>query len=227
LTEGRHPEQGLDLDGAVKQSQRKPEKLEREAYKKPEGNSAIRAGTKAEIRSNILRIRNALTEEERKRGTLLLTERILRHQWYDLSDTILCYADYGSEISTKDLIREALSAGKKVFLPRVEGENMTFYRIRNLSELTRGYKGIPEPTGDTERYHGGKQDVEKTLLLMPGVAFDRRRNRIGYGKGFYDRFLVDNPELQRRSIAVGYQCQLLEEIPAESTDIRPGQVICV
>ena len=62
---------------------------------------------------------------------------------------------------------------------------------------------------------------------MPGVAFDRYRNRIGYGKGFYDRFLADNPEMQSRSIAVGYQCQLLDVLPAEETDIRPQHIICV
>lgn len=201
--------------------------MDREAEKKTERNSEIRIETKSEIRSRILKVRNALTEEERKHGAFLLTKRISEHPWFCQSDTILCYADYGSEISTKELIRKALSAGKKVFLPRVEGENMAFYRIGDLSELVQGYKGIPEPKGDTENYDGGEHTVEKTLLLMPGVAFDRYRNRIGYGKGFYDRFLASSPELQLRSIAVGYQCQLLEELPAEETDIRPCQVICV
>lgn len=183
--------------------------------------------TKSEIRSRIIKIRNALTEEERNQAASLLTERIREHQWYFMSDVILGYADYGSEISTRELIQDALSAGKKIFLPRVEGENMTFYRVSDLSGLVQGYKGIPEPQGDTESYHGGKQAAERTLLLMPGVAFDRYRNRIGYGKGFYDRFLADNPELQGRSIAVGYQCQLLDALPAEETDIRPCEVICV
>ncbi|MCM1540315.1 MAG: 5-formyltetrahydrofolate cyclo-ligase [Blautia sp.] len=186
----------------------------------------INTGTKSRIRSRILKRRNALTEEERKRAACVLTERIMEHPQYCLSDTILCYADYGSEISTGGVIREALAAGKKVFLPRVEGEDMAFYRIHDLAELAQGYKGIPEPRGDTERYCGGGQ-AERTLLLMPGVAFDKNRNRLGYGKGFYDRFLAAYPELQPRSIAVGYQCQLEEELPAEETDIRPCQVICV
>ena len=201
--------------------------MDREAENKSEKSSKINIETKSEIRSRILKIRNSLTEEDRRQAASLLRERILKHQWYCMSDTILCYADYGSEISTKELIREALSSGKKVFLPKVEGENMTFYRISELSDLAQGYKGIPEPRGDTESYHGGEQDAEKTLLFMPGVAFDRYRNRIGYGKGFYDRFLAEHPELQPRSIAVGYQCQLLEELPVEETDIRPCQVICV
>lgn len=184
-------------------------------------------GTKAEIRRRILKVRDALTQEERKRAALLMTERILGHQWYYLSDTVLCYAGCGSEISTDELIREALSGGKKVYLPKVEGENMNFYRIESPAELVKGYKGIPEPKGDTEKYHYRERGTEKTLLLMPGVAYDGCRNRIGYGKGFYDRFLADKPDLQLRSIALGYQCQLLERLPAEETDIRPYQVICV
>lgn len=201
--------------------------MEKAPEKNAEKNIDKKTGTKSEIRSKILKMRNALTEEERKRAAFLLTERILGHQWYYLSDTILCYADYGSEISTKEILCEALSAGKKVYLPKVEGESMTFYRIGALSELVKGYKGIPEPEGDTECFPGGEMRADKTLLLMPGVAFDRYRNRIGYGKGFYDRFLAEFPELCLRSIAVGYQCQLLEELQSEETDIRPCQVICV
>ena len=183
--------------------------------------------TKAEIRNRVLNLRNALTEEERTRAAFLLTERILGHQWYYRSDTLLCYASYGSEIRTGELIREALSAGKRVFLPRVEGERMCFYRIADSDGLVKGYRGILEPRGDTERYPGREDSVERTLLLMPGVAFDRYRNRIGYGKGFYDRFLAENPGLQLRSIAIGYLCQLLEKLPQEERDIRPYQVICV
>lgn len=183
--------------------------------------------TKAEIRRSILKIRDTLTEEQRKRAAFLLTERILGHQWYYLSDVILCYVSYGSEISTIEIVQEALSAGKKVYVPRVEGSDMNFYRILDLAELVGGYKGIPEPSTSNECYKYSEQMAEKTLLLMPGVAFDGYRNRIGYGKGYYDRFLADKPDLQLRSIAVGFQCQMVEELPAEETDIRPYQVILV
>ncbi len=182
---------------------------------------------KPEIRSRILKVRNSLTREERERAAFLITEKIAGHPWYCLSERILCYASYGSEIGTGELLREALSAGKEVYLPKVEGEDMAFYRIGSLTQLARGYRGIPEPGGDTEKYDGRGQEPEKTLLLMPGVAFDKNRNRIGYGKGFYDRFLAAHPELQSRTVAIGYRCQLLEELPAEETDIRPCQVICV
>ena len=183
--------------------------------------------TKAQIRRRVLQIRNALTKEQKERAAFLLAERIIGHQWYYLSDTLLCYASYGTEISTGEIIREALTAGKKVYLPRVEGENLGFYRIFDPTQLVKGYQGIPEPGGDTDRYQYREQEADKTLLLMPGVAFDGYRNRIGYGKGFYDRFLADKPALQLRSIGVGHLCQMVEKIPAQETDIRPYQVICV
>ena len=88
-----------------------------------------------------------------------------------------------------------------------------------------GYKGIREPKGDTEVYSGKDASLaDKTLMIMPGVAFDRNRNRMGYGGGFYDRFLSDKPWMH--TIAIGYQCQMFPEIPVEENDIRPGQIIC-
>ncbi len=104
---------------------------------------------------------------------------------------------------------------------------MEFFRIEALSQLKPGYRGILEPSGDSERYACTSERAERTLMLMPGAAFDSFRNRLGYGGGFYDRYLADREALQLRTIAVGFKCQMVEEIPVESTDIRPCQVICV
>ena len=107
---------------------------------------------------------------------------------------------------------------------------MIFYKIDDLSSLKEGYKGILEPDGLGEVYDYYKQnaaDIEKTLIIMPGAAFDTKRNRIGYGGGFYDRFLADKEGLVKHSIAVGFLCQLVGEIPFEETDIRLQQVILV
>lgn len=183
--------------------------------------------TKAEIRKRVIQLRNQLIEEERNRSSFLVTERIIGHQWYYLADTILGFISYGSEIDTSQLLEEALRQGKKVYVPKVKGEEMEFYRIYSLDELEIGYKGIPEPKGDTECFSYKAECVSKQLLLMPGVAFDVQRNRIGYGKGFYDKFLADKSELQLRSIAIGYACQMVEEIPADEQDIKPYQVICL
>lgn len=181
--------------------------------------------TKKELRSEALKKRNAMTDEERLRASVMMTERLLGHQWFYLSDTILGFASYGSEISTDELIAEALKLGKKVYLPKICGEDMVFYRIHSTEDLIVGYKGIREPKGDTVGYVYDAACANKILMLMPGVAFDDMRNRIGYGKGFYDRFLSDKPDLQLRTIAIGFKCQHVEDIPVCDNDIRPYQVI--
>lgn len=182
---------------------------------------------KKHLRKQILSRRDALTPQERERAALLVTERICGHQWFYLADTILCFVSYGSEIDTTGILQEALAKGKKVYVPKVIGEDMVFYRMYSLKELQEGYKGIPEPVGDTESFTYEPDDAEKVLMLMPGAVFDGQRNRIGYGKGFYDRYLADKEKLQLRTIAVGYRCQMVEEIPVQEWDIKPYQVICV
>ncbi len=180
---------------------------------------------KKELRKRVLALREALTEEERYRAKILLTERILGHQWFYGSDTLLGFVNYGSEIDVSDILTEALRAGKRVYVPKVKGEELSFYRIFSLKKLTPGYKGIPEPAGNEEQYC--YQEGERVLLLMPGAVFDVYGNRMGYGKGFYDRFLADKETLKERSIAVGFACQRVEQVPVREHDIRPGQIICV
>lgn len=196
----------------------------------------MRTGDKSSLRREALERRALLGGEERERAAILLAERILGHQWYYLSDTLLGFASCGTEIDTREILADALKKGKRVFLPRVEGDGMEFYRVRDLSELRKGYHGIPEPAGDSERFayeemQPGEEekgaDGLQVLMLMPGVAFDAYRNRIGYGKGFYDRYLRDREALQLRTVAVGFACQMVPEIPAQEHDIRPCQVICV
>lgn len=202
---------------------------------------------KKAVRRMALAARDALGGEERKAGSLLLTERILGHQWFYRAEDLLCFVSYGSEIDTREILSEALRRGKRVYVPKVLAEagerwddgggqrpgkdagraGMEFFRIDSLDQLRKGYKGILEPSGASEKYVCTPERAERTLMLMPGAAFDCFRNRIGYGGGFYDRYLGDRPALQQRTIAVGFKCQMAEEIPAESTDIRPCQVICV
>lgn len=196
---------------------------------------------KSKIRKEVLKRREALDEKSRAIASLKLAERIIGHQWFYRSDTLLIFASYGSEIDTTEIILEALRTGKKVYVPKVEGDMMNFYRIRSMDYLRPGYKGIPEPVAqaviaaDNADEHGKRmelyeyvaEEMPHTLMIMPGVAFDPFRNRIGYGKGFYDRYLADKQELKLRTIAVGFQCQEVEEVPVEESDIKPYQVILV
>ena len=107
-----------------------------------------------------------------------------------------------------------------------EKREMFFCRLTDLSELSAGYKGIPEPSKNSEKYRYDPLEAERTLMLMPGVAFDPFHNRLGYGRGFYDKFLAGKDALQLRTIAVGFRCQMVERIPEREGDIRTYQIIC-
>lgn len=190
---------------------------------------------KKRIRKELLAKRDSLSKEEQLRAQVLITERILGHQWFYLSDVILAFVSYGSEICTTEIISEALRLGKKVYVPKITSDDfggqwelkMTFYEIHSLNELKMGYKGILEPDGSSKTYFYDEELTKKTLLIMPGVGFDPYKRRLGYGKGFYDRFLADKEGLWTRSIAIGHACQMVPELPEEVGDVRPYQVILV
>lgn len=180
---------------------------------------------KRKIRKEVLSLRNNMSPEEQRAASLKIADRLIGHQWFYGSEILLIFTSFGSEIDTTEIINEALRMGKRVYVPRVEGEEMQFYRILSLKELSPGYKGIMEPDGFSERYEYCPETMKSTLMIMPGVAFDPLKNRIGYGKGFYDRYLSDKAALVQRTVAIGFQCQLVEEIPFEERDIKPCQVI--
>ncbi|MDR2044840.1 MAG: 5-formyltetrahydrofolate cyclo-ligase [Clostridium sp.] len=195
-----------------------------EAERSPKtAREEIRNRKKA-IRRAVLLVRDAMPEEERAKASRLLAEHIIAHGWFRQAEELLCFLSFGSEADTTEIIEEALRSRKKVYVPKVTGEDMEFYRILSLDGLRIGYQGIrePDPGGESYRY---RREEERVLLLMPGVAFDPQRRRLGYGKGFYDRFLQGKGQLLRRSVAIGFRCQLVEEIPEERQDVRPGQVV--
>lgn len=182
---------------------------------------------KRALRKEILARREAMDPKQRKMADMAMADRIIGHQWFYRAEVLLAFVNYGSEISTEEIISEALVKGKKVFVPKVEGADMVFYRIESLEELQEGYKGIREPVGDTERFDYDIYRDSRMLILVPGVAFDIYGNRMGYGKGFYDRFLADKEALQTYSIGIGYACQRVERLPVEEHDLKPYQVILI
>ncbi len=182
---------------------------------------------KRKLRKEILIKRAALPVEQRKLADMVIADRIIGHQWFYRADVLLGFVNYDSEISTQEILKETLKKGKKLFLPKIEGNDMLFYHIESLDELITGYKGIPEPKGDTECFDYSIYKDSRILLLMPGVAFDIYGNRMGYGKGFYDRFLADKEVLKTYSIGIGYKCQQVEKLPVNEYDIKPYQVILV
>ena len=117
------------------------------------------------------------------------------------------------------LIDYSLLNEKRVFLPRVNGSRMDFYEISDITELSPGAFGIYEP--DIE---GKEPDYSKNgLLIMPGVAFDSLGNRIGFGGGFYDKYLSEGGRFLK--IALAYDFQILENLPAEEHDEKTDIVV--
>lgn len=183
---------------------------------------------KKRIRREMLAVRDTLTREAQQRASCLITERLLGHQWFYRAGSLLCYVSYGSELDTRELIEEALRLGKQVYVPRVLADHrMDFFRIGSLGELQPGFRGIPEPPESAPAYMATGERDETALMLMPGVAYDSRGRRLGYGGGYYDRYLAANPQFLTYSIGIGHSCQLVEELPVEETDRKPYQVILV
>lgn len=176
--------------------------------------------TKISIRNQILSLRNALPINECEEKSNIITQNVLSLLSVQKAEYVLCYASYKSEVQTDILIKELLKEGKKVYLPRVCGEKMDFYRIRSLIDLIEGYKGIPEPEAAcTERFTRTmwEKDKARVVMLLPGVAFSESGARIGYGKGYYDRYLSHIPCMERISLC--YELQMVEAIPADTYDI--------
>ncbi len=173
--------------------------------------------TKKGIRSHVLKVRNQMTESEWDDKSHRIYEKVVNHPFFLAADTVYCYVDYRHEVGTKEIIAEAWNQNKKVAVPKVEDDEMNFYYIRNHSDLKEGYRGIWEPQECV------KATDENPLVILPGVAFDVQGNRIGYGKGFYDKFLMKHPNC--RTIALGFKLQIVDKIPTDAYDIQPNILI--
>ncbi len=194
--------------------------------------------SKDSVRIRSLKRRDALTKQDRTRYSQEIVQQVITLSCYQEADILLAYASYRSEVETYGLIRQALSDNKLVFVPRVEGQDMEFYQIQDLSCLHDGYRGIPEPAPDSsypdclvQNRLTSSDSILHVLLCMPGAAFDKARHRIGYGGGFYDRYLEKTEIYQNQgqvhltTAALAYSCQIWDQIPWESHDVIPDIVM--
>ena len=173
---------------------------------------------KKEIRKKIFKVRKEHTNAWIRENSLRITEALTQLPEDRNAERIMAYADYNHEVITRYIIEQAWKDGKEVAVPKVFGKDMVFYRLTDFSQQESGYFGIPEPKEDGETV-----SWEEAMMVMPGVAFDINCNRVGYGGGFYDRFLEKHPEVCR--VAVGFSFQILPEVPTEPTDIRPQVIV--
>lgn len=180
--------------------------------------------TKAEIRKRILAVRKGLTDEETASKSESIVQKVIKTPEYREADNILLYADYCREVMTRGIFEDALLHRKRIYFPRVDklANSMEFYQVISVRQLERGYMDILEPKEEVRsRYRF--QSKEDTLVILPGVAFDTAGYRIGYGKGFYDRFLANKRQLS--TMALAYACQIVDEIPRDKHDIKMDKIV--
>lgn len=166
-------------------------------------------------------LREGLSNVYRKECSLSIEKHVRSTLMYHEAHAVFSYASFGSEVDTWEINRKILKDGKRLYLPKTYPKEMKmiFYPVTDLSELEAGYMGIYEPLEIGN--HEVKED--RILMLMPGLAFDREKRRLGYGGGFYDRYLAQYPELT--TIMLAYAKQEMPRIITEDTDRKVMQII--
>ena len=173
---------------------------------------------KQELRRSIREQKRAMSQEEILRRSEILAEKFAGCPAYQAARTIYGYLPYNQEVRTVPILEQALRDGKQVAVPKVFGDTMRFILLPDLSRVAAGYAGIPEPVDD-----GPEAADPHALVLMPGLAFDREGHRIGYGGGFYDRFLAEEPE--HPTVALCYSFQLFPHLDVEAFDVPVDLVL--
>jgi 5-formyltetrahydrofolate cyclo-ligase len=179
--------------------------------------------SKQTVRKRLLAERDNSTEEYRDRASEEISRKLLAADWYAESERILVYAAIRSEVNLAPFIGQAWADGKELYFPKVCGDTMEFYRADSFSELSPGAFGVPEPIS-TEPVL--RMLPFLTPILVPGVAFSRDNHRIGYGKGYYDKYLTANQKNKRlMAIGIAYSFQMVDGFETDATDYPVQMVI--
>lgn len=182
--------------------------------------------TKKNAREFVTEKKNKLSKEEITLYSKMIADRLVTSDYWNNAEVIYTYMSYNQEVITFGLIEAAIASGKTIAIPKVYNKSsMEFCTIKSFEEIDSGYCNIPEPTTDNvSNEHGA-------LMIMPGLAFDRTKNRVGYGGGFYDKYLSDNLDKNFVKVALCFDFQLFDELYVEDHDhlvdviITPSEII--
>ena len=170
---------------------------------------------KKELREKYLNIRKEICDKENKNSNIF--QKVIDMEEYKKSNLVLSYVSLGDEVDTIGLIKYSLKCGKQVAIPKCEGEIINFYYINSLDELNKGSFDILEPQNENK-----VKSFENGICIVPGVAFDKSNNRIGYGKGYYDRFLQNYNGIK---IGLTYKECICEKIDIDKYDVKLDKII--
>ena len=172
---------------------------------------------KTELRRMIREKKRAMTPAEIDEKSARLGELFRESEAYKNAKSIYGYLPYNQEVRTTPMLRQAQLDGKRVAVPKCYGDEMRFIWLDDLGRVEKGYANIPEPIDD-----GPIADDPTALVLMPGLAFDPEGHRIGYGGGFYDKFLARE---MHPTLALCYDFQMLDHLETEQFDIPVDTVL--
>ena len=173
---------------------------------------------KSELRSQMRARKRAMTQEQIEKASIRLGEKFAACPQYLAAATVYGYMPYNQEVRTVPMLERALLDGKQVAVPKIYGKNMRFILVTDFTQMALNEWGIPEPVAD-----GPVAEDPRALVIMPGMAFTAGGDRMGYGGGFYDRFLAAEPD--HPTVALCYDFQLVDNIPTEEFDIPVDLVL--
>lgn len=178
---------------------------------------------KKTIRQEVLIKRDEIPPDIKSIKDSLIRKRLISLPEFIAAKTILFYASFRSEVETLSMIKESLKTGKRIVLPKVDIERhmLMLYEMKDMTALTKGYMGIPEPLAANERALS-IDDID--LVIIPGAAFDPSGNRLGYGAGHYDMLLAERKK-KIPVIALAYEEQVVDSIPSEKHDVKVDVII--
>lgn len=178
--------------------------------------------SKKEIRKYIIEKREAIEYGVRKEWDINVFNNLVNSEFYKRAKVIFAFVSFKSEVDTHQIINRAISDKKIICVPKIKSKEkgIEIFKINSMTELSIGYHGILEPFDNCPPVDA----KELNLILMPGAAFDRQGGRVGYGMGYYDRFLT-NLKGYVDKIALAYGLQVLEKVPMDETDVRINGII--
>lgn len=174
---------------------------------------------KKKIRKEYIEIRKNIKNKSEK--SKIIFDKLVNNEKYINSKVIALYNSLESEVDTNELIEYSLKIGKIVLLPKVDGKELKFYRIYDNEELIKSSFGVLEPIENSKNLFLDK-DID--LVIVPGICFDMKKNRLGFGGGFYDRFL-SNKNIDNIAICFDEQILINKILPVSLYDISVKKII--
>jgi 5-formyltetrahydrofolate cyclo-ligase len=172
------------------------------------------------LREQVLACRTSLSAVERNSASMRIMESLIAHAAFANTQVVLAYASFSDEVETATYLRHVLESNKTLVLPRVDkvGQRLVLHHITSLDHLVTGTWGIREPRVDAPIVT--LADID--LALVPGVAFDRRGGRLGYGGGYYDKLFSPEALSEAKALvrlSAAFACQIIERVPLDDHDI--------